>query len=148
MTPMTAALETSPRAPTHDRAGNSYADSPENPVLLGVRAASLVLGFVSQVPLGLLHPHEKQPNGSVGALGEYAHDDDRVLVHLGQFARALLLVIVLVLVLVLAVLTAQTGFSPEAKSIAFSASALLAVFVIGTCVALWRRATRHNENAA
>jgi uncharacterized membrane protein len=259
MTTMTTAPETSPRARTHDRGGRSYADSPENPVLLRVGAASLVLGFVSQVPLGLLHPHEKQPNDSVGAFAEYAHADDWVLVHLGQFACALLVTLGLVVIatslarqrglpgalaviaaltavtttavfavqmavdgialkaavdawfsasggadqsaafrvaegiratekglsalfhlnngltlislglavalgslyprwlgwvgatvgaslLVLAVLTAQTGFSQEATSIALPASALLAVFVIGMSVALWRRATRHNEN--
>jgi hypothetical protein len=258
---MTNAPHTLPLAPSHDRAGRSYGGSPDNPVLLRLGAASLVLGFVSQVPLGVLHPHAEDPNDSAAAFTEYARSNDWVLVHLGQFACALLVTLGLVVIatslvrqrglpgalaviaalttvtttavfavqmavdgvalkaavdawlsasgsteqaaafgvaegiratekglsalfhlnngltlislgigialggryprwlgwvgttagaslLVVAVLTAQTGFSPEAASLALPATVLLAVFITGMSVALWRRATRHNENAA
>jgi hypothetical protein len=59
-------------------------------------AALVVLGAVSQLPLGMLHPHHAQPNDSRAAFAEYAHSHDWVMVHLGQYIGALLVTIGLV----------------------------------------------------
>ena len=39
------------------------------------------------------------------------------------------------------VITAQTGFSATAGAVLTPALLLLAVFVVGICVSMWRRAT-------
>ena len=257
---MTTASHTSSGASTRGPA-DSFPDGADNPVLLRLGAASLVLGFLGQVPFGLLHPHAEDPNDSSAAFTEYGHSSDWVLVHLGQFACALLVTFGLVVIatslarqrglagalavfgaltavtttavfavqmavdgialkaavdvwlsaageaeqsaafgvaegiratekglsalfhlnngltlltlgisialgrryprwlgwvgatvgagfLAVGLLTAQTGFSPEATSLALPATALLAAFVIGMSVALWRRAARHDERVA
>jgi hypothetical protein len=261
MTTMTTAPHATVLAARHDVAGSTHGGSPDNPALLRLGAASLVLGFVSQVPLGLLHPHAEDPNDSAAAFTEYGHSNDWVLVHLGQFVCALLVTFGLVVIatslarqtglagalavlaaltavttvavfavqmavdgialkaavdawlsasgaadqaaafdvaegvratekglsalfhlnngitllslgigvavgsghprwlgwigatagsglLILAVLTAQTGFSHEATSLALPATVMSGVFVVGMAVVLWRRAARRDENPA
>lgn len=59
---------------------------------------ALVAGLLSQLPLGALHPHREHPNDSVAAFSEYAHSQDWVLVHLGQFLGLLLATLGLVAV--------------------------------------------------
>jgi hypothetical protein len=258
---MTTVPHPSTVAPSPDRTDTSGTRSADNPVLLRIGAASLALGFLSQVPLGVLHPHQEDPNNSQAAFTEYAHSGDWVLVHLGQFVGTLLATLGLVVIatslarqrglpgalavvgtltavtttavfavqmaidgialkaavdawisasggaeqsgafdvaegiratekglsalfhlnngltllslgigialarryprwlgwvgatagaslLVLAVLTAQTGFSRQAASVGQPITLVLAVFVAGMSVSLWRRATRHRENPA
>jgi hypothetical protein len=58
---------------------------PTAPHRLRIGTAALMVGLVSQLPLGMLHPHREDPNDSVAAFHEYAHSQDWVLVHLGQF---------------------------------------------------------------
>ena len=70
-------------------------------------STALLVGLLSQLPLGTLHPHGEQPNDSVAAFHEYAHSDTWVLVHLGQFAGLLLATIGIVTIA--AVLTRQRG---------------------------------------
>jgi hypothetical protein len=67
----------------------------------------LVGGLLSQVPLGALHPHREYANDSLAAFREYAHSDDWVLVHLGQFLG--LLVITIGLVSIAATLVRRRG---------------------------------------
>lgn len=54
-------------------------------------AVLMVAGALSQLPLGMLHPHHEQPNHSRDAFAEYAASADWVWVHLGQYVGALLL---------------------------------------------------------
>jgi hypothetical protein len=258
---MTAVRQTSTSAASADRTDESARRGPDNPVLLRLGAVSLVLGFLGQVPLGVLHPHQENPNDSPAAFTEYAHSGDWVVVHLGQFVSALLVTFGLIVIatsltrqkgfagalpvlgaltavtttavfavqmavdgvalkaavdawistsggaeqsaafhvadgiratekglsalfhlnngltlvslgiavalgsryprwlgwvgatagaglLLLAMLTAQTGFSREAASVAQPATLLLAVFVAGMAISVWRRATRPSENPA
>ena len=71
----------------------------------------LVVGLLSQVPLGTLHPHQEYANDSAAAFHEYAHSEDWVLVHLGQYVGVLLVAIGLV-----AVATSPRGAGPPASS--------------------------------
>ena len=63
---------------------------------LRLPAALMALGALAQVALGLLHPHQVQPNDSPGAFAEYAHSHSWVDVHLGQYLGTLLIAIGLI----------------------------------------------------
>ena len=92
-----------PRRPVAPDTSDPYDD----PNRLRLGTAALLLGLLSQVPLGSLHPHEEYANDSTAAFHEYAHSQDWVLVHLGQFVGALLLTVGLVTVAT--ALTRQRG---------------------------------------
>lgn len=63
---------------------------PDSTVLIaGALAAGI--GFAAQIILGHLHPHQEQPNNSVGAFTEYAHANGWAAVHIGQFFGVLLI---------------------------------------------------------
>ena len=68
----------------------------DDPNRLRLGTAAMLLGLLSQVPLGSLHPHQEYANDSAAAFHEYAHSQDWVLVHLGQFLGVLLLTVGLV----------------------------------------------------
>jgi hypothetical protein len=77
----------------------TYADredtvtSPPDATRLQLGSTAMVLGLLSQVPLGVLHPHEEYANDSAAAFAEYARSDDWVLVHLGQFLGVLMVAV-------------------------------------------------------
>ena len=68
----------------------------DDPNRLRLGTAAMLLGLLSQVPLGSLHPHQEYANDSAAAFHEYAHSQDWVLVHLGQFLGVLILTVGLV----------------------------------------------------
>jgi hypothetical protein len=79
----------------------------EEPNHLQLGTAALVVGLLSQIPLGALHPHREYANDSVSAFHEYAGSTDWALVHLGQFLG--MLVITVGLVVVAATLAREHG---------------------------------------
>jgi hypothetical protein len=74
----------------------TWTSGPEDPNRLRVGATALLVGLLSQIPFGALHPHREYPNDSVAAFHEYAHSEDWVLVHLAQFLGLLLVTVGLV----------------------------------------------------
>lgn len=60
------------------------------PLSSRLTAGLILLGAAGQVPLGILHPHQAQPNDSRAAFIEYASADSWAEVHLGQYVGALL----------------------------------------------------------
>jgi len=100
---------------------------------LRLGAVTLLAGLVSQVPLGALHPHREYANDSVAAFHEYAHSQDWVLVHLGQFLGLLLVTIGLVSIAgTLARQRGAAGFLGLAAGVAAVVSA--AVFAVQMAV--------------
>lgn len=66
--------------------------------LLVLGAAAAFGGFALQAAASAWHPSTAPPNDSVAAFHEYAHSEAWVLVHLGQFAGALLVALALVII--------------------------------------------------
>lgn len=96
-------------------------------------AGAVLAGLASQVPLGALHPHREPPNDSVAAFREYAHSQDWVLVHLGQFLGLLLVTVGLVaLAGILARHRGPAGFLGLAAAVTALVSA--AVFAVQMAV--------------
>jgi len=65
----------------------------EDTTLIRLGTTALVAGLLSQIPLGALHPHREYANDSLAAFHEYAHSEDWVMVHLGQFLGLLLVTV-------------------------------------------------------
>jgi uncharacterized membrane protein len=130
---MTTVPRTSTVTPSPARSDRSDSRSPDNPVLLRIGAAALALGFLIQVPLGILHPHHEDPNNSPAAFTEYAHSSDWILVHLGQFIGALL--VTLGLIVIATSLARQRGL-PGAFAVvgALTAVTTTAVFAVQMAV--------------
>lgn len=61
-------------------------------------AAAAFGGFALQAVASAWHPSSAPPNDSVAAFHEYAHSESWVLVHLGQFAGALLVALALIII--------------------------------------------------
>src|SRR5688572_19440905 len=83
---------------TIDRRQRTDAGRPVDATRLRLGAGAMVVGLLGQVPLGALHPHQEYANDSAAAFHEYAHSEDWVLVHLGQYVGVLLVAIGLVTV--------------------------------------------------
>jgi hypothetical protein len=85
-------------ATTIERRQHTDAGRPVDSTRLRLGAGAMVVGLLGQVPLGTLHPHQEYANDSAAAFHEYAHSEDWVLVHLGQYVGVLLVAIGLVAV--------------------------------------------------
>ena len=92
-----------------------------------------VVGLILQVPLSFWHPHQADPNDSPAAFAEYAQSNDWVLVHIGQFAGALL--ITLGLVALARHLARQPGITGALATLGGAAAVLVAaVFAVQMAV--------------
>lgn len=118
---------------TMARTTRSINTNARQPDRLRVGFAALVVGLVSEIPLGLLHPHREYPNDSVAAFQEYAHSQGWVLVHLGQFLGMLVATFGLVVIgRTLARQSGVAGFLGVAAEIASIVSA--SVFAVQMAV--------------
>jgi hypothetical protein len=81
-----------------DTSRHPRTSTPAQPSLLALGAAAAFGGFALQAVASAWHPSSAPPNDSVAAFHEYAHSQAWVLVHLGQFAGALLIALALVVI--------------------------------------------------
>lgn len=131
-------------------------DEFEAPNRLRFGATALLVGLLTQIPFGALHPHREYPNDSIAAFHEYAHSEDWVLVHLAQFLG--LLVVTVGLVALATTLARQRGaagiFGLVATVTALISAAVFAVQMAVDGVALkaaidaWESATGATDQAA
>jgi uncharacterized membrane protein len=101
--------------------------------LLRLGAVLAVVGLIVQVPLSFWHPHQADPNDSHTVFTEYAASSDWVMVHIGQFAGALL--ITLGLVALARCLARQPGIAGAFALLGGAAAVLVAaVFAVQMAV--------------
>lgn len=128
----------------------------EDPNRLRVGAVALLVGLLSQIPLGALHPHREYANDSVAAFHEYAHSEDWVLVHLAQFLGMLLVTVGLV---ALATTLARQRGAAGIFGLVAAVTALISIAVFAVQMAVdgvalkaaidaWESATSATDQAA
>jgi hypothetical protein len=127
-----------------------------DPHHLRLGTAALAVGLLSQLPLGLAHPHEEYANDSVAAFHEYAHSGDWVLVHLGQFLGLLLATVGLVAVAaalarhrgVVGILGLAAGVAAVVSAAVFAVQMAVDGVALKAAVDAWEAAGSGTDRAA
>src|SRR5215203_380207 len=98
---MDTLMPSQPSTPTRD--GGELASeevvargSTSDRYLLRIAAVAIPVGLVLQIVMETLHPSKADPNDSAAAFQEYAASTTWIIVHIGQFFAALLVVLGLV----------------------------------------------------